>query len=273
MCVGISMASVGGVLTACAGPKAPAMQAQVQQYREDEVAGRLQLGLTNLTSKPVRVISVQLQWSGLVTQPPTVVNYTFAPGVRADQAVPLGAAKCTTPAPSFTRAHVRVVFASTGKPEDIPVTESAEVLSRVYATACEEQYLAKQIDVAFGRRWTPITVAGGQALQGELRVARKNFQGPVAIVDLRGTVVLRLMPTNPANPMAVMSSTSSDVVLSVYMQPARCDLHALGEVKKPFAFVAGVRLGDGARLPARVSPDAATKARLWRLIKAGCGVP
>jgi hypothetical protein len=249
------------------------MQAQVQQYREDEVSGRLQLGLTNLTAKPVQVNSVQLQWDGLVTQAPTVINYTFTPGVRADQAVPLGAANCTKPAPSFTSAHVAVVYAATSQRADIPVTESADVLRRVYLRACEEQYLAKQIDVAFGSQWTPFAIAGGPALQGQLHVARKAFQGPVEIVDLRGTVVLRLMPIHPANPMAVMPANASSVSLSVYMQPARCDQHALGEVKKPFAFVAGVRLGIGARLAARVSPDSATKSRLWRLIKAGCGVP
>jgi hypothetical protein len=273
LCLALSIAVVGGFVTACAGPKAPAMQAQVQQYREDEVAGRLQLGLTNLTSSPVQVRSVQLQWLGLVTQPPTVVNYTFTPGVRADQAVPLGTAKCTRPTPSFTSAKVVVVFAATGQREEVPVIESADVLRRVYATTCQAQYLATQLDAAFGKTWTPVSVAGGPALQGVLRLARKGFKGQISIVDLRGTVVLRLLPTHPTDPMAVMPSTAAVVSLPVYMQPARCDLHALGEVKKPFAFVVGVRLGNSVRMPVHLTPDAATKARLWRLIKTGCGVP
>jgi hypothetical protein len=269
----VGIALFVGALGACVTAKPPALTAQVQQYREDEVAGRLQIGLTNLTASTVQVKSVQLKWPGLETQPATVIDYALSPGVRADLATPLGSARCSGPAPAATSARVTVVLSGSNRVEDLPVVQSDDVLRRVYATACEQEYLAERLSVSFGDTWTPVNMSDGPALIGRLHLERKSFDGPISVVDLRGTVVLQLLPVRATTPLGLMAATQSSTDVPVYMQPARCDLHALGEVKKPFSFVAGVRLGTGARLPARVSPDAATKARLWRLIKLGCGVP
>lgn len=268
---------VSGVLlpTACqstpAKPAAVHLAAGVEQYREDEVTGRLQVQLTEKSSQPATVTYVRVLWNGFSRSPEGAQNYPLMPGVEVALPVDLDMPAVCDRTPE-THAQVDVTLAHTAEPQRVTITDPYGVLMRVWHRMCERQAVQRAVGLSFGPTFTPEGHGTSQRILAQLVIDRREWTGPITITDLRGTVLLTLDLATGTLPLA-LPATDSRATVPIVLHAARCDLHALGEAKKPFSFVVGIRFGTGPRLPGDLLPNAAGKAILWRVIKAGCGVP
>jgi len=269
--------AIGAVLGGCSTPREVvrplSLTVGVQQYREDQVAQRLQLLLTNNDTRPVQLTSLNLVWAGFNPQPATRVSYTLTPGLPVALAIPEPRASCTTAGAPLSAPVVQVTAIAPTAATTIPVTNGLDVLQQARATECVQQNLNANLSMEFDDSWTPYSVKGVPAVDATILVWRKLATSDISITDLQGTVLLTISPIHQTRPLGLLGYDAQVLFLPVRLQAARCDLHALGEAKKPFAFVVGVRIGRGPRLPYDLTPDAAGKARLWRLIFQGCRVP
>jgi hypothetical protein len=261
--------------TTTTAASAAALVATPLQYRDDVVADRMQLQLSNGLAEPLAVAALQFVWAGF-SSPVTEHTLTISPGQRVDLPVPLSPAVCTidgttvAPPPSLADAHV-VLTLQNGSTRTAAVADDRGVLDGIHGSACEAQMIRQQAPIEFADlRETiiddrPITV-------GVLRVQRGAATGPITVLSAGGTIPFTLeFPAAPAGgPLAELPASSTVIEIEVRFAEGRCDAHAVAETKQPFRFVFQLDLGDGVIRPLVVQPDPALHAQLLATVAAGC---
>jgi hypothetical protein len=271
------------VLGGCAGPAgSDALRLSVEQYREDEVAGTIQLRVVNTGVDPVAMEGAQLRWSGLTGGEPVEVATTARPGVAVDVPLPLPPAACgdlgsdlaaELPQPPAVDDAVGVLRID-GERVEVAVVDDAGVLARIWSRDCERQRIAEQVSVTFGREWREVAAAPPQppSAVGELVIRRLAAPGPVLVQELRGTVIAQL-DTAAELPSELPPAADAELRLAVRVQTnGRCTGHVLAEVKKPFDFAVLLRIGTTDVVVAPVRPDALDQPLLRRVVEDGCAI-
>ena len=249
----------------------------LQQYREDEVNGVLQVAVTNAGPTPLVIERLEVDWPGFAEPPAAAPAYRLGPGLTADLPVPLAAADCSAAAnpqeQGPTTPAVALVQVAGGGVVRLPLPES-DALERIFTTDCRRQDTAAQVGLAFGPEWVRGGVGSDAVLSGTLDVTRRNAVGEVGVVSVDGSVLLGLALAGAPGPGgALLPAGQAATRLPVEVRSTlRCDGHSLGESKKTFVFDVVVDVGDGEGRPYALTPDAAARALMQTLIEDACGL-
>jgi hypothetical protein len=256
--------------------------ATLEQYREDEIAGLISVQTTNGSSSTVQFSDLRLEWDGLSTEAPSERSTQLGPGVTFDIRVRQGDAVCGTPPdargapPPGAPLAVGHAAVDGGPPEliTVPIEDRRSVLPRVYQISCQAQRLTWAADLHFGSDWTPTTTAAGKpAVLGTIELRRNESDDPIVVTRVDGSVLLRISPVEPSDPVAVMAPDQQAATIPIVVeQSGNCSAHALAESKKTFIIPIGVGIGDEDPAADVITFDAPAKQLLTQLINASCGV-
>jgi hypothetical protein len=278
----VLVATLALLLTGCGGQVAETddtnpLTAQLAQYREDEVAHRIEVRVANTGTSAVTVTSLALEWPGLAPVP-SQPDYTLRPGESATLPMDYSEATCSPgrTSPPSTRPVVRIGFTDDGDERTVQLAPLPDegVLERIWTTDCRRQALDAAVDVTFGPIWTPTVVGGVPALRGTLELTRGTTAEPVSVASMSGSVLLDIAPVTPAPtpPLTMATGQSQASVPVAVVTTGRCDGHALGESKKPYDFIFQITVGSAPPSPATLTAEPAVKPLMLRTIEAGCKV-
>ena len=246
------------------------------QYRDDIVANRLQLQVTNGLSRQLSMASVQLRWSGMDSAL-TELSAVLGIGQRVDLPVALVAPIClidgTTIGTPPPLSDARVVFTLVdGTTELAAVVDTKGALVALHAAGCEREMISQQISLEFVD-FARERVDGRDVTVAALQMRRGTADGRALVLSSGNTIPFTLMSgaDNPT-PLLTLKAGDSLIDLPVQFLEARCDAHAVAEAKQPFRFVMQVQLGDEAPRPYVVEPPADLHAEMLATAAAGCAV-
>jgi len=258
------------------------LTATLEQYREDEIADLISVQTTNGSSSTVQFSDLRLEWDGLSDEAPYERSTQLGPGVTFDLRVHQGDAVCGTPPDARGApppgAPLAVGHAAVdGGPSElvaVPIDDRRSILPRVYRTSCQAQRLAWAADLRFGSEWTPATTTAGKpAVHGTIEVHRNESDAPLVITNIGGSVLLRISPLAPSDPVLVLAPDQQTATIPIVVeQSGNCAAHALAESKKTFFIPIGVAIGDEDPAADVITFDAPAKQVLNQLINESCGV-
>ena len=246
------------------------------QYREDEVASRLQVSLLLASPAELHVTALTLRWPGLATQP-TAPDYPLIPGLLVDLPVPYSNAVCgADPAAAKAPAEPAhaLVSSSDGATVDLLLADPTGLLTRIFAASCRLQAIAASVSLRLVGPWVDVSVNGKPGNTGSLVVTRTGTSGRVVRITAvaGGGVLLDLVAGHAGALPLVLPADGSGARLPVgIVATGRCDGHAFGESKKTWVFYVDVDPGDGVVTPVPVSPVQADRAQLYRRLQLACG--
>lgn len=255
------------------------LAASIRQFREDEVAGVLQIELVRSRDPgdPAPVRSVQLIWPGLAPQPPTLREVAVAPGQRVDVPTPLGEPVCdTTDAPSYASGAVVLTIARPGLDDrslTVPLLADAQpALDNVWTKGCVRKRLLERVALRYDP-WGRTDDGGVPAGRSTLVVTRRTAVGPVRVTGVDGSVLLVVRPADPLGSDGVELPVGTDEVRIPLLVTGsgRCDGHALGDSKRTYVFQVQVQLDDDEPVGVDVTVPEADRPLLNQVIVDTCG--
>lgn len=241
---------------------------QLVQYRRDEVNGTIQVSLTNRGAGPLRVDRVALAVPGFDTPGPVTVDATVPPRQTVDLRTSYGRPRCGGESPAPGPAVVRLWLSAGGtagrEVRLAPGGSSADLLARIMARECLAARLEREVALRFGPTWRQETVAGAVRLHGTLVARLADGASPRDLTQLAGTVIYDLAPEPSAarRPLARLDAGHRTASVPVVVSLSRCDGHARGETKKPYAFLVWLAEPGGEEQSVVVPVSAADRARL-----------
>jgi hypothetical protein len=276
----VALAIAIATVTACTGNQAPPrarsssppparLTAAVSQYTIDEANGDLRFAITNVGTRPIRVVKARLDWSGFAT-PSTTVSYgSLAPGQSTGFAAKPTEAHCRQ---QPTDRPTVQAFAG-GRWVSVPLRVTVPgLLKSLYRSACAKQALAAAatVDLVVGRR--EVVRAGSHYLPATVLIRRVGGNSGVQVLSLLGSVLLNLEPAAgrgslPAGMAAGQSTARVPVLLG---SGSRCDPHSLSQSSVTFLLSAVVRVDGQPALRVTFSVDNGAKRRLLLLIHTNC---
>ena len=238
----------------------PGLAATVEQSRDNENRGLLQLVVRNDGDEPVRVRRVELRSDGWERVPPSTYDQEVGPGTRTAFPAGYGAVDCGARAAG---SEVLVGLQDGGRVREVrlPVPASDPVLPRLHERACALEAVRAAVDVEITGDWR----RSGDEVTGELRLTRRAGDEPVRVTDVQSSIILLLQA--PGLPLALEGDASATAVV---VRAVRCDPHALIESKRTFTFPVFVALGDDAPLQLSVTADAAGQAVMQEALRERC---
>ena len=240
--------------TACGGsdpaPRAPAprMAAEVVQLRRDEVLKRVQVAVTNRSADPVTIDSVELRVPGFSGGGPVAEQEPLPAGQLVDLPTSYGRIRCTTDGRARVGRPtivVRVHTATDPTPQRVVVRSpsSRPLLQRIATRECVVRQLAREVSLSFGPSWRRAGAGADTTVHGTL-VARLRAGQPKDLTQLAGTVIYDLAADPPVRPEGApllrLTPDHPDGSLGIVVSRSRCDGHARGETKQPYAFLVWV---------------------------------
>ncbi|GIF08124.1 hypothetical protein [Actinoplanes siamensis] len=247
------------------------LSATAEQWRVHEVNRQLAIALHNNGDVPVRVSRVEPVLPSFDGEAAVDTDALLpAGGLRVDVPVPYGTGTCVA---SAAASHVVVVARADGAAEDQRITialpDPNPLLDKLLAADCASRRIQRSVTLRFG----PWTDAGPAGLRGALVVSRTAAAtGTVQVRKLDGNVMYALRP--PARtPVASVTAGAPVASVPLTASPARCDAHALAEIKKPFEFLATVSLDGGAELATAVPVGDADRQALDGMLRRICKLP
>ena len=242
-------------------PPVPGIGAEAVQLRTDEaVGGQVQVRVTDTGTEPFRVTAVAIDSPGFAPLPERAVTADLVPGRVVDLPAPFGDVVCDRAAePAAARL---TVVRPDGRTEVLRVPMEAGDLTRIHTETCA----AGAVLAVAGVRVTGLA-ADGDAVTGSLLLTRGGDDArAVTLTRLAGNVLYDADADLPVTLAAGEGSREVDVAFTM----GRCDPHALAEVKQPYLFVLGVRVGEEPEVPVDLPLDEAARDLLADLVDRGC---
>lgn len=244
------------------------------QYRDDVVANRLQLQVTNGLEETLRVTSIRLDWDGFESAP-AERTVTLTPGRTVDLPVPIGRPACsidgTHVADLSARDATAVLTLDDGSTRVVIVDDVDGLLTGIHHATCVEEMVALHARVLFTDLQADAP-DGHAAVVGQLRVERGTSTGDVVVHAVAGTIPFSLVaPQAPAEgPLVVLPQGERSAATPVWFVHGRCDAHAVAETKQPFRFVATIELDDGSMHTIVVEPDESVREMMLSTVADRC---
>jgi hypothetical protein len=223
------------------GVPEPELRGRVRQSNLDQSLATIRVQVLNDGPEPVDVGDLVLH----VPPFPDAASETDAvipPGHRIDFRVVYGeptTCSSSTPTPAAATAEAL----ADGRPVEITVDDSQNVLSRLLTLFCDRQRLAELVKVSLGESWTPDP--SGDALLGTIEFRRVGGDAAVTVQTIRGSVIFLLQPTRPVEPIAVLRAEQDAISVPIRATALRCDPHALAEGKKNYVFAVWLGMAGG----------------------------
>jgi hypothetical protein len=241
-------------------PPVPGIEARAVQLRTDAaLGGQVQVRVTDTGTEAFSVTSVAIDSPGFAPLPDREVAAAFTPGRTIDLPTPFGEAVCDRAAePAAARL---TVVRPDGRSEVLRVPLAAEDLTRIHAAACAARAALAVAGVAV----TGLAV-DGEAVTGSLVLTRGDDDRPVTLTRLEGNVLYDVEADVPLS----LAAGEDGLEVPVAFTMASCEPHVLAETKKPFAFLLGMRVGDGDEVPVDLPLDQGQRDVLSALVDVAC---
>jgi len=244
------LALAGGLVTGCSGGSSPAaapaaaapprLAAEVVQLRRDEALGRVEVYVVNRSGGPVTVETIDLRVPGFSGAGPQVEEEPLPAGQGVDLPTGYGEVSCPDAGPVQVGAPtVEVAVHRQGENRSYRVRVPAggrDLLTRIARGLCLTQRLDSEVSLSFGPHWTRHGSGSATTVTGTL-VARLLVDQPRDVTQMSGTVIYDLDPVRPGDLPVHLTPAARVAHVPVVLSLARCDGHARGEVKQPFAFL------------------------------------
>ncbi|BCY13567.1 hypothetical protein [Actinoplanes sp. L3-i22] len=267
----VLLAVAGAVaVRAATGRTEPVLRltATAEQWRVHEVNRQLAIALHNNGTVPVHVSRVEPVLPSFDGEAAADTDALLpVGGLRVDVPVSYGTGTCaTTAAASHVVVWARAEGSTVVERLTLPLPDPNPLLDKLLKADCATQTIDRAVSLKFG----PWTDAGADGLRGSLDVTRVS--GTIQVLELDGNVMYALtLPTK--TPLAEVSAATPAASVPLTAKPARCDAHALAEIKKPFEFLATVTLDGGDKLVTAVPVTDADKKTLDRMLRRICKLP
>jgi hypothetical protein len=255
-----------GGTTESAAPE-PRLSGRVLQSNFDQSLASIRVQLSNDGPEPVHVRDVVLH-SPPFPDVASDGDSEILPGRRIDFRFVYGQPTCSgaTPTPAAATAE----GLADGRPIEIAVDDSLDVLRRLLVLSCGRQTLAEVVTVGLGETWAPDPA--GDAVLGTIELRRVGGTAEVAVQHMSGSVVFRLEPIEPAEPLAVLAADDDAISIPIRAKALRCDPHALAEGKKNYVFAVWLGLAGGPQeVKVEVKADVERQPTFDSLCAAGVG--
>ncbi|WP_369256148.1 hypothetical protein [Geodermatophilus amargosae] len=242
-------------------PPVPGIGAEAVELRTDEaLGGQVQVRVTDSGTEPFTVTSVAIDSPGFAPLPDRAVTAAFAPGRTIDLPAPYGEAVCErTAEPAVARL---TVVRPDGRTEALRVPLAAEVLGRIHEERCAVRAVLAVADVSVGA-----LSADGDAVTGTLVLSRAGDDDrPVTVTRLEGNVLYGTTADLPRT----LEAGESRLEVGLEFTMARCDPHALAEVKQPYLFLLGLQVAGDDEAAADLPLDEAQRDVLAALVDRAC---
>jgi hypothetical protein len=265
--VSLGEAADGPAGTSSYDEERPAVAAQVRQERRDEPLRRFSVAVLNLEARPLVVTRLRLVVPGFGSSGPVAKDSPIPPGQVVNLPWPYGRPRCpegaTRPDAGVPRVTLRVRV-GTDQPAVVRLvpTDPDRLLNRVLRRECLARRLAQEVLLTFG----PWRVAGSGEdvrLRGTLEVRLRDRRLVREVTQVAGSVIYNVAPQGAARaPLARVDGSAPAASVPVVITRDRCDGHAIGETKKPYAFLAWLAEPGGPEQAASIRVSAEDKARL-----------
>jgi hypothetical protein len=218
----------------------PELRGRVIQSNLDQSLASFRVQLLNDGPQPVDVSDLVLHVEPF-PDAASAGDAVIRPGRRIDFRVVYGEPTCSGATPTPAAATARAV--ANGRPVEIAVEDSHDVLKRLLTLYCDRQRLAEVVTVSLGEKWT--SDPAEDALLGTIELQRTGGDAEVTVQHMSGSVVFRLQPARPGEPIAVLRSEQDALSIPVRATALRCDPHAFAEGKKNYVFPLWLGLAGG----------------------------
>jgi hypothetical protein len=227
------------------------------------VQRRLEAIIDNQSDTAIVVVDVALRSPLFEPVAPDRHDYTVAAGLRQDLQMGVGASICPRPdEPSMLEMTVEI----DGERRHGRVELDIEPLNELHSRECGERLVFEHADVAWGPEFT---VDDG-VLTTTVTLTRRQGDEPLAVTNVRGTVLYLVLPPSPpadGEPLGTMASGETVATAPVLMRVGRCEPHAVADVKKPYSFGVWVTLADSEPYFLEVLPGPEIQAALAGLLQ------
>ncbi|MGH8969369.1 MAG: hypothetical protein ACRDV1_05420 [Actinomycetes bacterium] len=264
--VSLGAAEGGPAGTRSYGEEQPALSAQVIQERRDAVLRRFSVAVENLETRPIVVTRLRLVVPGFDSPGPIAKDSPIPPGQVVNLPWSYGRPRCppgeATPEAGTPRVALRVRV-GTDEPAEVRLVPTIRdgVIGRTLQGECLARRIRREVSLTFG----PWRVAGSGddvRLRGTLEVRLRDPRRARAVTQVAGSVIYDLAPDGPSRaPLARVDASAPAASVPVVVTQARCDGHAVGEVKKPYAFLVWLAEPGGPEQAASIEVSAEDEAR------------
>jgi hypothetical protein len=222
----------------------------VLQTREDEVAARLEVAVDNRTRQVVTVETLELRVPGLGGGGVLPKGEPLPAGQRVDLPTPYGEVSCAADGrPRIGKPRVVLQVHTESDPASrrmvLVPRDPDGLLARIATDVCLTRKLTSEVSLAFGRTWRASGSGSDAVLRGTLE-ARLLIDAPRDVTQVAGTVIYRLVPRRPGQPLAHLTAARPRASIPIEVSQSRCDGHARGETKQPYAFLVWLAPPGGA---------------------------
>lgn len=270
----VALSSCGSSGVPAPADSAPEVSAEIVQLRRDEVLERVEIAVRNAGTEEVVVERLTLRVPGFRGVGPVRKDSPVPPGQVVNLPVPHGVVSCD----EQFRARVgepRVTLRMRAGTERrlrtvrLRPTDPRGLLTAIADRACTVRRVESEVTLRFGDEWRTETRRGETLARGSLEAVLVVTE-PRQVTQVAGTVIYGLRPAAqgaPGAPLASLTRESPRARIPVVVESSRCDGHAIGEVKKPYAFL--VWVADAAGEEVAVTPQAgpATLEALQRVCR------
>jgi hypothetical protein len=223
-----------------AGATAPRLGAAVVQLRRDEALGRVEVYVTNRSAGPVTIETIDLSVPAFSGAGPQRKDEPLPAGQGVDLPTGYGDVSCPADGPvqvGVPKVVVAVHRAGESRSHRVTLTARGRpLLQRIATGLCLTKKLDSEVSLAFGPQWQRSGHGAATTLRGTL-VARLLIDQPRDVTQTAGTVIYNLDPVRPGAVLAHLTPGARVARIPVVVSLARCDGHARGEVKQPYAFL------------------------------------
>src|SRR4051812_4483799 len=227
-------------------PPARQLDASVTQTRFDEGTSDLLAGVTNKSTRDIRVSRATIAWDALAFPAVGLPGEAIHPGETAAFRIAFGAPRCG----HTSRARPVLVAVVDGRTRRLRLrVEDPGLLVRLQAKACERQRLNRAASVDLRVASQTVRLAGEEYLPADLVLRRRpGSAAPIRVVDLDGSVLVDFVPRHGGRSLpAVLAPGRPRLDLPVLFGSAhRCDGHSRGQSSQTFLFSTYVRVGQQA---------------------------
>ncbi|WP_026922518.1 hypothetical protein [Glycomyces arizonensis] len=238
----------------------PELTATAEIRRSFIEPGVVAIAVTNHGPAPVRVLGVELLSDSFAPLGPQPFDATVPPSANPrDLLTDYGAARCPHGVDSTAAPSSVVLDVAT---DDGAVHEVAAelphpngTLDRLLKEACTAQFLTRTVEVELGE----LTPAEDGTLDGTL-IARPVGGAAVEVTEVRGSVLFD-----------ITAAELPGRTVGLHFDAHRCEGHAVGDAKQPFAFTAWIAVDGAEPAAAPIPVGEAHRRALYAMLDERCG--
>ena len=238
------------------------------QLRRDEVLERVEVAVTNHATGLATIDSIDLRVPGFSGAGALAKGEPLPAGQRVNLPTPYGEVSCGADGTADVGPATVVVLVHTAAESSprrlvLRVADPDGLMARIAGATCRTAQLNREVALAFGPRWQATGKGPGLRLHGTL-VARLGTDAPRDVTQVAGTVIFDLAPDGGAasGPLARLTPSAGEVAIPIVVRAARCTGHAIGETKKPYAFLVWLATPGGPEQAVTLTVSDADKAAL-----------